>query len=317
MDYKNTGHANQTPASPTPENSGMSQAQFALEALRILEQQRIQSEQRMIEAQRALEEQRLRESQQMRETLEALCKALGAGDQSSAPAQRSEETRQNPEEQGRQEEEHRLELERVLEEQHFLEETEKHQQLNVTSKRTELSREPGKHAEGKKEKSKTGPKHVQKKVAQTAGNTRLFYEKLLPAAEDSHLKNQRRLRSGVVWLFVLPILLLIIRNMTDSSKIAFLILWIIGMFLIAAFLVFVAYMDDELQKNLSELQTYVPGAEPEELGNLLPVNAEGGGRLLESVELSLQRARRVRETEGLELEKKEGADAEHLENYMH
>ena len=83
-----------------------------------------------------------------------------------------------------------------------------------------------------------GPAHVNTgHVPQTPGNTRIFYEKLLPLARRSHEMNQRRMHTGVIWLFVLPVLLYIIRNLTDSSKIAFLILWIVGMFLIAAFLV--------------------------------------------------------------------------------
>lgn len=116
--------------------------------------------------------------------------------------------------------------------------------------------------------------HKTRPVRPTAENTRFFYEKLLPFAEKSHEQNQRRMHAGVVWLFVLPVLLYIIRNMTDSSKIAFLIFWIIGMFVISAFLVFVAYMDDELQKNLNELHSAVPGSEQLELGKLQLMNGE-------------------------------------------
>ena len=126
-------------------------------------------------------------------------------------------------------------------------------------------------------------------VPQTPGNTRIFYEKLLPLARRSHEMNQRRMHTGVIWLFVLPVLLYIIRNLTDSSKIAFLILWIVGMFLIAAFLVMVAYQDDELQKNLDELQDYVPDAEETKLGKLMLVSPESNRWMEESTGQLLRR----------------------------
>ena len=134
------------------------------------------------------------------------------------------------------------------------------------------------------------PAHVNAgHVPQTPGNTRIFYEKLLPLAQRSHDMNQRRMHTGVIWLFVLPVLLYIIRNLTDSSKIAFLILWIVGMFLIAAFLVMVAYQDDELQKNLDELQDYVPDAEETKLGKLMLVSPESNRWMEESTGQLLRR----------------------------
>lgn len=130
-------------------------------------------------------------------------------------------------------------------------------------------------------------------VPQTPANTRIFYEKLLPLAQRSHKLNQRRMHTGVIWLFVLPVILFVIRNLTDSSKIAFLIIWIVGMFIISAFLVMVAYQDDELQKNLDELQDYVPGIEEARLGKLMLVSPESNKWISESAEHLLQRANAI------------------------
>lgn len=77
---------------------------------------------------------------------------------------------------------------------------------------------------------------------------------LLPRVEELHRGNRRRMRSGVIWLFALPALLFTVRTMTGSSKIAFLILWIIGMFLISSFLVYVAYLDHDLKEILAQLR---------------------------------------------------------------
>jgi hypothetical protein len=78
----------------------------------------------------------------------------------------------------------------------------------------------------------------------------------------------------VIWLLVLPILLLVIRRLTDSNKVAFLIIWIIGMFIIAAALIFVAYADHELKRFLEDAKQYVPEASETELDKLLPSPAE-------------------------------------------
>ncbi len=102
----------------------------------------------------------------------------------------------------------------------------------------------------------------------------LFHQSLLPAVEHVHRMDQRGLRVGVVWLLVLPILLLVIRRLTDSNKVAFLIIWIIGMFIIAAALIFVAYADHELKRFLEDAKQYVPEASETELDKLLPGRAE-------------------------------------------
>ena len=102
----------------------------------------------------------------------------------------------------------------------------------------------------------------------------LFHQSLLPAVEHVHRMDQRGLRVGVVWLLVLPILLLVIRRLTDSNKVAFLIIWIIGMFIIAAALIFVAYADHELKRFLEDAKQYVLEASETELDKLLPGRAE-------------------------------------------
>ena len=97
----------------------------------------------------------------------------------------------------------------------------------------------------------------------------LFEESLLPMVERMHRITQHGLRAGVIWLLLLPVLLAVIRRLTDSSKIAFLIIWIIGMFIISAVLIFVAYADHQLKRFLGEAKQYVPQTDGE-LDALLP-----------------------------------------------
>ena len=114
-----------------------------------------------------------------------------------------------------------------------------------------------------------------KRPRRRSTSERLYYEKLLPYAENKHKGNQSALRAGVRWLFALPIILLIIQKLTDASKIAMLLAWIVGMFIIACALMYIAYADYELQKYLKDLTSMVPEVEGPELGNLLPVDENG------------------------------------------
>ena len=82
-------------------------------------------------------------------------------------------------------------------------------------------------------------------------------------------------------------ILAVVRELTDASRIVFLIFWIIGMFGIATALIFTAYADHDLKKTLEELKELVPPEEEIELGNLLPVDAEGEGWLIDPEELPI------------------------------
>ena len=98
-------------------------------------------------------------------------------------------------------------------------------------------------------------------------NTDKLYAKLLIFAEELHMGNKRRIRNGFISLAVLPVLLIIIRLLTDSSRVVFLIIWILTMFVAAAFLIFVAYVDRQLQDTLNELSE----SEKKEFDSLLEI----------------------------------------------
>ena len=114
-----------------------------------------------------------------------------------------------------------------------------------------------------------------KRPRRRSNSERLYYEKLLPYAEEQHRGNQRALHTGVGWLFALPIVLLVIQKLTGSSKIAILLAWIVCMFIIAAALIHISFADYELQKYLKDLTTMVPEVENADLGSLLPVDENG------------------------------------------
>lgn len=84
-------------------------------------------------------------------------------------------------------------------------------------------------------------------------STEVLYGKLLMYAEQVHQSNKRRIRHGLISLVIIPLLLTVILVLTDSSRIVFLIIWIFCMFVVAAFLLYVAYSDWSLQTVLNEL----------------------------------------------------------------
>ncbi len=79
-----------------------------------------------------------------------------------------------------------------------------------------------------------------------------LYDQLYQTTLNFHKGNKTRLRRGLIAYFVLPIVLVIIRYITDSDKTFFLILWVFGMFVISAILIGIEYMDDKILKTLNE-----------------------------------------------------------------
>lgn len=137
-------------------------------------------------------------------------------------------------------------------------------------------RRPARPGQLRKEMQKSG--HV---------DPQTFYRHFVPYIEAAHHRNERSLKAGVWLLVLLPVILVIIQELTDASRIVFLIFWIIGMFGIATALIFTAYSDHDLKKTLEELEELIPPEEEIEIGNLLPVDAEGEGWLIEPEELPI------------------------------
>ena len=73
------------------------------------------------------------------------------------------------------------------------------------------------------------------------------YEKLYGALQDRadrlHQNNKAMIKWGSITMIALPFILFFIRWMTDSNKVAFLLIWVFCLFAIAAFLIAVEYMD--------------------------------------------------------------------------
>ena len=80
-----------------------------------------------------------------------------------------------------------------------------------------------------------------------------LYKRLLKKSVALHESNKRRIRSGLILLGVFTVLMILIRLITNSDRVVFMIIWVIGMFVISIYLIGVEYLDDAVRKTLEEV----------------------------------------------------------------
>ena len=68
-----------------------------------------------------------------------------------------------------------------------------------------------------------------------------------------HEKNQQRIKIGIRLVIIIPLIFLTVMFRLDSSKVVFLVLWIVSLFAISLYLIVVEYMDYQMQEKLKEL----------------------------------------------------------------
>ena len=83
--------------------------------------------------------------------------------------------------------------------------------------------------------------------------------------QQVHQRNQKKIKVGLKVNILLPLVFLVISFITDRSKLVFLVLWIVSLFGIAFYLLYVEYMDFELQEQLKELGIMEKEAEAQAL----------------------------------------------------
>ena len=81
----------------------------------------------------------------------------------------------------------------------------------------------------------------------------IMYEKFMDLQQQVHQRNQKKIKVGLKVNILLPLVFLVISFISDRSKLVFLVLWIVSLFGIAFYLLYVEYMDFELQEQLKEL----------------------------------------------------------------
>jgi hypothetical protein len=81
-----------------------------------------------------------------------------------------------------------------------------------------------------------------------------LYHMVMDYQEQNHRKNQKRIKIGLRCLYIIPAIFLFLLLVTGSSKIIFLVLWIISLFGLAIYLIVVEYLDYNLQQNTNALE---------------------------------------------------------------
>ena len=86
-----------------------------------------------------------------------------------------------------------------------------------------------------------------------------------------HERNQKRIKAGLWCIAIIPMIFLILLLHMESSKVVYLLLWVISLFLISAYLVTVATIDDQMQKKLKTARTgFERGTRPPCTGFTIP-----------------------------------------------
>ena len=80
-----------------------------------------------------------------------------------------------------------------------------------------------------------------------------LYNRLLDRGMALHENNKKRIRIGLIFLIVFTVLMILIRMMTDSDRVVFMLLWVIGMFVASIYLISVEYIDDSIRKTLEDV----------------------------------------------------------------
>lgn len=83
---------------------------------------------------------------------------------------------------------------------------------------------------------------------------RKAYNMVIEYEKEAHRKNQKRIAVGLKLIIIIPLIFLALLFFTGSSKVIFLILWIVSLFILAAYLITVEYMDYNLIERMAKLR---------------------------------------------------------------
>jgi Ca2+/Na+ antiporter len=97
-----------------------------------------------------------------------------------------------------------------------------------------------------------------------------IYNKMVDYQQKLHVRNQKRIKIGIRCIYIIPAVFLVLLFLTNSSKIIFLVLWIVSLFLIAVYLIYVEYADYKIQEQLNIIEGN-EGKTPDSLIDLTPV----------------------------------------------
>lgn len=89
-------------------------------------------------------------------------------------------------------------------------------------------------------------------------------ERLAEQVIKQHEANKKRIRYGFITMILSPFILYFIMWITESDKVAFIIIWALAMFIISIYLLQVAYRDSLVDRTYSDLTDEKPQEKEDE-----------------------------------------------------
>ena len=81
---------------------------------------------------------------------------------------------------------------------------------------------------------------------------KLYFE-LIQQQETIHRQNQKHIRNGIKYIIFIPLIFLALAFFTESGKVIFLTLWIVSMILLSAYLIYIEYLDFQVQERIAKI----------------------------------------------------------------
>ncbi len=109
-----------------------------------------------------------------------------------------------------------------------------------------------------------------------------LYHELIQQQQEIHCQNQKHIKNGIKYIIFIPLVFLALAFFSENGKVIFLTLWIVSMFLLSAYLIYIEYLDFQIQERiakiseneLSEAQSLIGGRLDEFEENVLDILKE-------------------------------------------
>ena len=80
-----------------------------------------------------------------------------------------------------------------------------------------------------------------------------YEEQLIKYYSAIHERNKKRIKAGMICMIIIPMFFMILMFAMNSSKIIYLVLWIVSLFALFVYLIAVEYMDYNLKEHIKDI----------------------------------------------------------------
>lgn len=80
-----------------------------------------------------------------------------------------------------------------------------------------------------------------------------YEEQLIKYYSAIHERNKKRIKAGMICMIIIPMFFMILMFAMNSSKIIYLVLWIVSLFALCVYLIAVEYIDYNLKEHIKDI----------------------------------------------------------------